>query len=743
MNQVYKVIWNAGRHAWMAVGELSPSRSKSTSAESQPTATALLPKKRLTVTVSALALAFSAGPAWAAITATGDVNTTPPAGSNSWTIGGGLVVGLSGNGSLTISNGSAVSNSFGTIGRNSGSNGSVTVDGAGSSWTNSSDFSVGQAGTGSLTISNGGVVNVDSGTAVIRAGGSATATLNIGAAAGSTAVAAGTLNTSTVTFAFGTGSSSLVFNHTESAYNFTPTITGYGAVRLLNGTTRFTGNSGDLGSYTGTMSVEGGTLSVADGDTLTLGGNYSQTANGILKTRVFSNTSFGRLSVAGTGSFADNARIHVDIENINALANDETLFSIISAGTLNATTFSVTDNSALFDFAAYANGTQVDLKVSAASSSGVTNSVTANNFTPGLGAAGVLDGFISGGTSHTDMDNVVTALGKLETDQQVSDAVAETLPLLVGGTTQLASGMLRNTNRVISDRQSSVSGLSSGDGFITDRHAWVKPVGSWTRQQARSGVPGYDADSYGLVAGIDGEVDEHTRLGVALSYMNSDVSGLGRASGNSADIDAYQAIAYGSRRLPNHADIELNWQADLGINKNSGQRNMDFIGRTASAVYDSYTAHVGVGAGKRFSLDDATSVTPSLQVDYAYIKDESYTETGADALNLAVGSNHTDELIVMAQGDISHQLNDTTRLTANAGLGYDLLNESSSITASYSGGGAAFTTQGLDPSPWLARAGVGMSIATSDTTDITARYDVEGRDDFLNQTASVNVRWRF
>jgi hypothetical protein len=28
-------------------------------------------------------------------------------------------------------------------------------------------------------------------------------------------------------------------------------------------------------------------------------------------------------------------------------------------------------------------------------------------------------------------------------------------------------------------------------------------------------------------------------------------------------------------------------------------------------------------------------------------------------------------------------------------------------------------------------------------TELTATYDLEGREDFLNQTASVNMRWRF
>lgn len=804
----------------------------------------------------------------------GNGSVTVDGANSSWTNSSSIYVGEYGTGSLDISNGGAVSNTIGVIGRWSGSNGSVTVDGTDSSWINSTDLTVGRAGTGSLDISNGAVVETNSGagTLTIANQASATGTVNIGAAAGEGAVAAGTLSAASVVFGAGTGK--LVFNHTEAAYEFAPTISGAGSVELYSGKTIFTGANtysggtsinagtlqvgnggtsgsvigdisnngslvfnrsdsvtyadvisgtgsltqsgagsltltgnntysgvtsinagtlqignggttgsisgdisnngslvfnrtdsqtfagdisgagsinlasgstrftGNLSSYTGTLSNDA-TLSVADGKTLTLGGNYSQTADGIFNMGASSSSSFGKLLVNGTATFAGDSKINVDVTSEKNLANGATLSSVISAGTLDASTFAVTDNSALFNFSAAINGNQVDLKVSAASSSGVTKSVTATGFNPGLGAARVLDGFVSGGSTGTDMDNVVEAFGQLSTDQQISDAVAETLPLLVSGTTQVATGTLRSTNRVIQARQSGFSGLSSGDGFFTDKNVWVKPVGSWTTQDERNGVSGYRADSYGMVGGMDGELNAHTRLGFALSYMSSDVKGRDSASGNKVDIDAYQAIFYGSRSLQNHPDIELNWQASLGMNKNEGKRTMRFIGRTAKADYDSYTAQIGVGAGKRFELNDTTTLIPSIRADYAYIKDESYTEKGAGALNMDVGSNHVDEFVVMAQSHISHQLNDTTSLTANAGLGYDFINDTTSLTASYSGGGAAFTTKGIDPSPWLGRAGVGLNFSTSDTSEITARYDVEGREDFLNQTASVKFRWMF
>jgi hypothetical protein len=83
-------------------------------------------------------------------------------------------------------------------------------------------------------------------------------------------------------------------------------------------------------------------------------------------------------------------------------------------------------------------------------------------------------------------------------------------------------------------------------------------------------------------------------------------------------------------------------------------------------------------------------------------------------------------------------------LTANLGGGYDVLNEQAGITSAFAGDPtAAFITNGIKPSPWLARGGIGLVGKPNDTVEVAARYDFEVRDGFDNQMASVKVRWAF
>jgi outer membrane autotransporter protein len=201
-------------------------------------------------------------------------------------------------------------------------------------------------------------------------------------------------------------------------------------------------------------------------------------------------------------------------------------------------------------------------------------------------------------------------------------------------------------------------------------------------------------------------------------------------------------IGYGSYSLAE--DTELNFQVDAGMNKNQGNRSITFTSTVASAEYDSYTAHAGVGLGRTYPLSGTTRITPSVRADYTWIKDKSYSETGAGLLNLDVASRSTEELVLGIDGKLTHALSDHTTLTANLGAGYDVINERASITAAFAGApGASFVTNGLDASPWIGRGGLGLVHVMKNSTEITARYDVEAREDFSNQTASIKARWAF
>ncbi|RME20415.1 MAG: autotransporter outer membrane beta-barrel domain-containing protein, partial [Candidatus Zixiibacteriota bacterium] len=307
----------------------------------------------------------------------------------------------------------------------------------------------------------------------------------------------------------------------------------------------------------------------------------------------------------------------------------------------------------------------------------------------------------------------------LSGDQQISDAATQTLPLLMGGSQIAARAAMTGINRVIQARIEANRGLSSGDSFAGDEYFWMKPFGSWVDQGDRKGVSGFDANTAGIAFGIDGVVSANTRLGAALVYVKANVNGNSIVAPHSADIDVYQLVGYGSHALSD--DTEINFHVGIGQNKNLGRRSLNAFGLTARSDYKSLTATAGIGVGRLIRLSETDSFTPSIRADYGWIKDKAYTETGAGLWNLNVPDRENDELILAVDGKYMREIAAGMSLSVNLGLGYDVFNNDSSITAAYAGAPTiAFTTPGLDPSPWLVRAGLGVAGTTQGGVEVTA-----------------------
>lgn len=236
-------------------------------------------------------------------------------------------VGLTGTGSLTVTNGGSVSGYRLYIGNDAESVGTVVLSGAGSSIDMTSNLYVGSEGTGTLTLSDGAQVSA----AAIKVGylAGSTGTLNVGAAAGDAAAAAGTMIADEIVL--GSGDSRLVLNHTDTDYVLSADITGTGLVSVLSGTTILTGTN----TYTGGTTISVGTLQIGNGG-----------ASGSLSGDVVNNASLifnrsGDLTyagvISGTGSLTKTGTGTLTLTGVNTYAGGTT----VSDGTLKGNTTSL------------------------------------------------------------------------------------------------------------------------------------------------------------------------------------------------------------------------------------------------------------------------------------------------------------------------------------------------------------------------------------------------------------------
>ena len=101
-----------------------------------------------------------------------DGTSTVTGPSSSWTTASKFYVGRSGAGTLVIADGGTVTSSAASIAYLQNSTGAVIVTGAGTSWSNGGNLDIGDYGTGTLTISGGAVANVAGDTVVGKSSGS-------------------------------------------------------------------------------------------------------------------------------------------------------------------------------------------------------------------------------------------------------------------------------------------------------------------------------------------------------------------------------------------------------------------------------------------------------------------------------------------------------------------------------------------------------------------------------------------
>ena len=302
-----------------------------------------------------------------------------------WSSGSFFTVGSFGPGTLTISDGGRVTSAAGSyIGEWASSTGTATVTGSGSRWESGNAFYVGNAGTGTLTISDGGLVS-STGTMYIAQNAGSTGTLNIGAASGDAAAAAGQVTAPTIRF--GGGAGTMVLNHTDgcgaagmgcsslvggvetagaagsdTGLTISSALTGAGSILAQSGVTSFTGN---MSAFTGSTTVSdtarlfldnayGGNMTVADGGILsannTVAGNVTINNDGLLKGngsiggdasinaggRVAPGNSIGTINVGGDVNFAAGSVYDVEV---NAAGQSDRIIATgdanIAGGTVN------------------------------------------------------------------------------------------------------------------------------------------------------------------------------------------------------------------------------------------------------------------------------------------------------------------------------------------------------------------------------------------------------------------------
>lgn len=309
------------------------------------------------------------------------------------------------------------------------------------------------------------------------------------------------------------------------------------------------------------------------------------------------------------------------------------------------------------------------------------------------------------------------------------------VPDINGGALHAANSLAGLANLNAGERTQGLRGASAGDAFV-ERGLWLKALNSNATQDDRDGIAGFDADSNGIAIGADGKLTDQLTLGIAYSYLNSDID---VDNSNQIDIDGHAITLYsGYEQNAWFLDSSLT----VGLDHNDSTRNI--AGTRAKADYDSQLFAVNVLGGYGFQLDNGVLLEPRAAARYGRVDIDSYREKGSLAA-LDVGSQRYEVAELGAGLRLAGSLplgQGTLQPEAKLMAYHDFAADQVATSASFVFGGSNFIATGATPARTRYEAGVGVDYKLAAVT-LGLSYDYSGKEDFNADTFQAKVRYDF
>ena len=264
---------------------------------------------------------------------------------------------------------------------------------------------------------------------------------------------------------------------------------------------------------------------------------------------------------------------------------------------------------------------------------------------------------------------------------------------------------------------------------------WAQGLHSDADQGRRDGIAGYDADTSGLSIGVDGKLNDNLTLGVAYSYLDTDVKS---DSGNKTDVETHAFTLYSSYEYGN---LFVDGSLTYGFNDNESKRYI--AGTTAKGDYDSNLLGINLGVGYGLHFGDIT-LEPRAETRYSRVDIDSFTEKGSSAA-LRQGSQRYEvfELGAGARVAGSYQLGQGVLEPEARLMAYhDFAADSARTTSSFVLGGNPFVSHGASAVRDSYEAGVGLTYRAG-AVSVGASYDYIGKSGYNADVFKAQIRYDF
>ena len=204
------------------------------------------------------------------------------------------------------------------------------------------------------------------------------------------------------------------------------------------------------------------------------------------------------------------------------------------------------------------------------------------------------------------------------------------------------------------DSQARLQGLNAGGTFGADRTwaVWSRGLGSWASRSDHDGYMGFDADTHGVMFGVDGEFTSWLSGGLNFAYTNSDITwsrGSSKGKQYGKQLGAFLSADY--------AGFYLDGSSNFGWFQNRGTRRIALpdANSQAQSDFDTFTWLGRLNLGYDLELGDF-AFGPLASLSHIELRQDDFTETGAGYLNLRMDDISVQRTSSLIGGRFAHTL---------------------------------------------------------------------------------------
>ena len=259
------------------------------------------------------------------------------------------------------------------------------------------------------------------------------------------------------------------------------------------------------------------------------------------------------------------------------------------------------------------------------------------------------------------------------------------------------------------------------------------------RQSHRSELQGYRADALGALVGADYAVSDSLDVGVAFSYLRTDVR-LRGGRGNQ-DIDTFRVGPYANYVA---GPVFIDGSVSYGYHRFSTERRNPSTGTETDSDHNGHDVSAFLGGGWEFTLPGDVIVAPGASIQYTHLHEQSARESGSGAL--VVSSRSSDSLRSRAGLSVYHSLNIASlELVPEVAAGWERqwLSQDHKSTARFVGGGESFTVRAGEPSDNALFYSAGLAARFGEPFLLFVRFDglSAGTNDARSLSAGAALRF--